>query len=176
MNTEFDRKRDLQLLADAASAIQLRQWARTNSGWYFALASIVLIPSLVQIPASLGFGWLACVGGLMVAGICGFSGSDLNFILWFRVAITLAVACFSVFSLFLPTQYIGTLIAIFAISLSVSGLRALKDRGRLKVTPPEVQAKVLHSFHKAIQADPEKTPGLIALRRIAGLNALWADL
>ena len=45
-------KETMQLLAAAANRIQLRQRARTASGWYFTLAAFVLLAALFHLLCS----------------------------------------------------------------------------------------------------------------------------
>jgi hypothetical protein len=61
----MDDKERLKLLADAASIVQARQRIRTNSGWYFTFAFLVLLLAVFRLPSTLGIAWLLC--GVTVA-------------------------------------------------------------------------------------------------------------
>src|SRR5690242_20055600 len=86
-----------QLLADAASRIQLRQRERTASGWYFTLAALILLSAFFQLPRPLGIGWLACGIGFASVALYGLTGTKLEPILKSRICVAIAVAVFSLY-------------------------------------------------------------------------------
>jgi hypothetical protein len=163
-------KETFQLLADAASRIQLRQRARTASGWYFTLAAFVFLAALFHSPTPMGIGWLACGIGLTIVALYGLTGTKLESILTSRICVAIAVAVFSLYCASRAQQRFGFPLAVFGGVFALSSAIGLRTYWRIKATPPDMLERVQNAFVAATHSDPGKTPGLVSLRRAAGLK------
>jgi len=161
-------KETFQLLADAASRIQLRQRARTASGWYFTMAAFVLLVALFHLPTPMGIGWLASGIGLTIVALYGLTGTKLESILMSRICVAIAVTAFSLFCASRAQQGFGFLFAVLGGVLALSSAIGLRAYGRIKPTPPDLLERVQNAFVAATNSDPGKTPGLVLFRRATG--------
>jgi hypothetical protein len=165
-------KETIQLLADAASRIQLRQRARTASGWYFTLAAFVLLAALFHLPTPTGIGWLACGIGLTIVAIFGLTGIKLESILSSQICVAIAVAVFSLYRASRAQQGFAFPLVVLGGVLALSSAISLRAYRRIKPTPPDLLERVQNAFVTATHSDPSKTPGLVSLRRATGLKTL----
>ena len=163
-------KETFRLLADAASRIQLRQRARTASGWYFTLAAFVLLAALFHFPSLLGIGWLTCGIGLTIVASYGLTGAKLEPILTLRICVAIAVAVFSLYCASRAQQEFGFLFAAVGGLLALSSAIGLRAYWRISPAPPDLLQRVQNAFVTATRSDPGKTPGLVSLRRATGLK------
>ena len=168
-------KETFQLLADAASRIQLRQRARTASGWYFTLAAFVLLAALFHLPTPMGIGWLACGIGLTIVALYGLTATKLESILTSRICVAIALAVFSLYSASRAQQAFGFLFAVLGGVLALSSAIGLRTYWRIKPTPPDLLESAQNAFVAATCSDPGKTPGLVSLRRATGVKTLLTN-
>jgi hypothetical protein len=161
-------KETFQLLADAASRIQLRQRARTASRWYFTLAFLFLIAALFHLHTPMGIGWLACGIGLTIVALYGLTGTELESILTSRIGVAIAVAIFSLYSASRAQQGFGFLFTVLGGALALSSAIGLRAYWRIQRTPPDLLERVQNAFVVATDSDPDKTPGLVSFRRASG--------
>jgi hypothetical protein len=169
---QLDDKERFKQLSDAAAAAQFRQRARTDSGWYFALSAFLFFPGFFLLPTVWGVGWLLCAIAAALAGLYGIKSSDVKSILLFRVAVSSAVAIFSVYCMFLKNQQWGILFALACVRLAITSLIAFSRYRSTQAPLPDAKLQVASAFSKATRSDPAKTPGLIALQRETGLKLL----
>jgi hypothetical protein len=165
-------KETLQLLAGAAIRIQLRQRTRTASGWYFTLATFVLLAAFFHLPTPMGIGWLACGIGLTIAALYGLTGAKLEPILTSRICVAIAVALFSLYCASRAQQGFGFPLAVLSAMLGLSSAVGLRAYRRINPTPLDLLERVQNAFRASTHSDPCKTPGLVSLRRATGLKTL----
>lgn len=159
-----------QLLADAATRIQLRQRERTASGWYFTLAALILLAAFFQLPSPLGIGWTVCGIAFASVAFYGLTGTVLESILKSRIFVAIAVAIFSLYCASRSQRGSGFALVLVGGLLAVSSALSLRASLRIPPTPTDLLERVQNAFDTASHANPEKTPGLIALRRTVGLK------
>lgn len=169
---QFDDKERFKQLSDAAAAVQFRQRARTDSGWYFALSAFLFLPAAFLLPTVWGVVWLLCAIVAGLAGIYGMKGSDLKSILLVRIGVTSAITIFSAYCMFLVNQQWSILFGLASVRLAITSLLSLSRYRSTPAPPADVKQQVVAAFSKATESDPAKTPGLIALQRETGLKLL----
>jgi hypothetical protein len=168
----MDDKERLRLLADAASIVQARQRIRTNSGWYFSLAFLVLLLAVFRLPSTLGIAWLSCGVTVALAGLFGMIGNKIESVLIWRAGVSFAVALLSVYCWFRGIEPVSALFAVFSARLAITSLVGLRRYRAVACTPPNIQERVKSAFLKASRSDPLQTPDLVAMQRDTGLKLL----
>jgi hypothetical protein len=169
---QLDAKERFKQLSDAAFAVQIRQKARTDSGWYFALSAFLFFPAAFLLPTIWGVGWLLSAIAAAIAGVYGIKGNGLKSVLLFRIGVTSVVTIFSVYGMFYPDQRWGILFTLACVRLAITSLLAFSRYRSTRAPLPDAKLQLASAFSKATRSDPAKTPGLIALQRETGLKLL----
>jgi hypothetical protein len=168
----MDDKERLRLLADAASVVQARQTARTDSVWYFALGLFVLLAAAFRLPAILGIEWLLCGVGLALGGLYGMFGSKLESILLCRTILALAVALFSAYCVYRGIERVGVVFSLLAANLAISSLMKLRRYRAMRSVSSDFLKQARNAFFAATRNNPSETAGLVALQRSIGWKFL----
>jgi hypothetical protein len=169
----MDDKQQFQLLADAATAVQVRRLTRTNSGLYLVLACGPLLVAAFRMRSPSGLGWLLCGVGLAFAGLYGVIVKNPESVLPLQVGVAAAVAAHSAYRAFRGAEGIGIVFALIAVRLAfVAGAR-LRSYRIVASVPAQSQELVRTAFIKGSRSDPATTPELVALRRS---SSLWSVL
>jgi hypothetical protein len=166
-----ESKERFQLLADAASLIQVRRHTNTSAGWYFSIAAIAVLASVFRVGAA-ATGCVICAILLGVAGLYSLTTNRTEVALASQLAASLAVIAYSAYSLY-QGDGIGIVFAVALIRPVFGAVGRYRTFRATKNTGGEYVDLVASAFTTAIKSDPVATPNLIALRRS---GSFWSVL
>ena len=168
----MEDKQEFQLLADAATLVQIRRLTRTSSALYVVLACSALLVAAFPVPGRSVLGWLICAMGLAVTGVYGITVSNPESVLFLQTGVAAAVAVYSAYRAFRGPDGFGIVFALLAARLVFAAVVRLRAYRSAACTPLHTQ-ELVRAFIQASRAVPSSTPGLIALRRP---SSLWSTL
>jgi hypothetical protein len=169
----MEDKQQFQLLADAATLVQIRRLTRTSSALYVVLACSALLVAAFPVPGRSVLGWLICAMGLAVTGAYGITVSNPESVLFLQTGVAAAVAVYSAYRAFRGPDGIGIVFALLAARLVFAAMVRLRAYRSAACTPLHTQELVRAAFIQASRAVPANTPGLVALRHP---SSLWSTL
>jgi hypothetical protein len=108
----MEDKQQFQLLADAATLVQIRRLTRTRSALYVVLACSALLVAAFPVPGRSVLGWLICAMGLAVTGVYGITVSNSASVLFLQTGVATAVAVYSAYRAFRGPDGIGIVFAL----------------------------------------------------------------
>jgi hypothetical protein len=90
-------KEGFQLLADAASVVQLRRSTKSSCVWFFALAALAVLLALFRsgFPQAL---WLVCAALCVVVGLLSLLATNTVSVLLSQIAGAVIIAGYSAYT------------------------------------------------------------------------------
>jgi hypothetical protein len=159
----MESKERFQLLANAASVVQVRDSTKSSSLWFFALTGLAVVLALFRsgFPP---FAWLACATLFTVVGLYSLIAVNTLGALNAQIGTCLLTAGYCAYSV-IKGDGAGMLLGIVLLKPLFFAIGRYRTLRSIKFVPDDYIDLVGSVFRRAFVESPSTSPQIIELRR-----------